>query len=64
MSTGGGGVGWFWPPRHPFRLNGAALRASPGSTSAGAAKTKTGRMGQNINIQGGQMERAKWARPE
>jgi len=27
-----------WPPRRPFRLNGAALTASPGSTPAGAAK--------------------------
>lgn len=64
MNLRGDGVGWFWPPRRPFRLNGAALWASPGSTPAGAAKTKTGRMGQNINIQGGQMERAKWAKPE
>ena len=31
-----------WPPPRPLRLNGAALRASPGFTPAGAAKPNTG----------------------
>jgi hypothetical protein len=29
-----------------------------------ATKTKTGRIGQNINVQGSQMERPEWAGPE
>src|SRR5438045_154049 len=43
----------FVPPRRSFRLKRAALRASPGSTHAGAARTNPGRMGQTMNIRGG-----------
>jgi hypothetical protein len=49
MTGGRHRVGAVWPPRGPFRLNGAALRASPGSTPAGAAKTcSSGKMGQTV----------------
>lgn len=45
------------PPRRPFRLNGAALRASPGSTPAGAAKPIPRPDGVNFRYPGG----AKWS---
>lgn len=35
----------FGQPRLPFRLNGAALRASPGSTPAGPGQTPDWRDG-------------------
>ncbi len=59
------GARCFWPPRRPLRLNGAALRASPGSAPAGAAKNPS-RLdsGQLKGSQVGQIRRSKWAMPD
>lgn len=58
------GRGSVWPARLSFRLNGAALRASPGSTPAGLAKHANREMEQNSSIRVGQMRCAKWATPD
>jgi hypothetical protein len=49
-------VARIWPPRRPFRLTGNALRATPGSTPAGAAKADTGRMRLNYQYPGGPVQ--------
>ena len=47
-----------------FRLNGAALRATPGSTLAGLAKNSSCKMGHTIGIQVGQIKCVNWAKPD
>ena len=47
-----------------LRLNGAALRATPGSTLAGLAKNSSCKMGHTIGIQVGQIKCVKWAKPD
>ena len=48
------------PPRRPFRLNGATLRASPGSTTAGAAITKPWQNGARYDYRVGPNQAIKW----